>query len=200
MARQKQDSDDMVTTEAAAAQVVTLNLDELAALVAKMNGGGSGNSDMAAAIMRLANEHTRGKRPENAENPRISAFSYPEGETAKPKSRLARETFFCGVKQSEEQLMPLEIDLFNQIDESKSARNGAWTAELEVAKMGGRGRLIVNVPARNTDDIMNLPPLVQILTELATGQSATDVAQLMQQVAEMQKKLDALNAGAAVAV
>jgi len=182
-------------------QPISMSLDDLAELVAKMSGGiGQSNEALAGAIMKLANEHTRGKRPENAINPRISAFSHPEGEEERPKSKLARETFFCGVKQSDEQLTPLEIDLFNAITESKSARKGLWSAVCEVPTNGSRGRLIVTIPASSADDLTGVYALPSILTELATGQDATDIGKLMSEMAAMKAQIDALHSGKSVAV
>ena len=201
MAKQKLELDEDETNVMSTTQPITMSLDDLAALVSKMSGGSTGGNDqLAAAIMKLANEHTRGKRPENAINPRISEFSHPEGEEARPKAKLRRETFFCGVKQSDEQLTPLEIDLFNAISESKSARKGLWTANCEVPTNGSRGRLIVNIPASSADDLTGVYALPSILTELATGQDATDVGKLMSQMAEMKAQIDALHSGKAVAV
>ena len=195
----KKQSEDQVSAESAE-QVVSMTLTQFMEAVRAAGVGGGGNDKMADAILQLVKDQTRGVRPENAVNPRISEFSYPEGEEARPKPRLTRETFFCGVKQSEEQLMPLEIDLFNAIDGTKVARKGAWVADVEQPKGGSRGRLLVTVPARNADDIAGLPPLAQILTELATGQSATDVTKLMQQVADMQAQLAKLTSGETVTV
>ena len=143
------------------------------------------------------------RREENAVNPRISEFSYPEGDEARPKPTLDSVTIFSNALQDESQLTPIEIELFNKIKGNKTARKGKWTAVYE-PPIGDakRGRLTIalGVNLNDPSGAIGIPPLVQILTELISGRDATDVAKLMQQVADLQTKLNNLASGQAVAV
>lgn len=169
-------------TEAAA---VALTFDQIKELLS----ANKPSDELATAILALTKAHTRGVRPQNAVNPGISEFSHPEGEAERPKAKLTRDTFFCGVKQSEEQLTPIEIDLFNSITVSKESRKGSWTATVEQSNRGGRGRLLVQIPSATADDMAGTFALSAILTELATGKDATDVGKLLTELAELQAKV-----------
>lgn len=138
--------------------------------------------------------------PENKITPQVSVFSYPEGETARPKSRLMdrrgndRETIFCGARQREELLTPAEIDAFNAITENVSARDGKWFAR--VRREGTKEYLWVHCPCADVDQRMELPSLLAILTELKSGPRAVDLEILTTELKSLRDKLAA--AGVAV--
>lgn len=136
-------------------------------------------------------QQQRVSRPENAQDPGISAFSYPEGEVARPKPRLLRETFCNHVKQYEDLLTPAEIEAFNAFTRNCSARNGAWTARID--QNGSTERLFIDFPCKTPDDRMNLPNgLTLILAELLGGPAAVDLGTLSSQLASAQAEIAAL--------
>jgi hypothetical protein len=155
----------------------------------------------AASLMQILEAHsaasqkqiesTRIVRHSNADHAHISAFSYPEGDLARPKPRhrapdgRAREVYFNGGREHEEQLTPEEIDAYNMITESKEARDGRWKAEI---RQNGK-RLLVTVPSYTLDDRMELPPLVLILRELALGATATDPSQMATRLAALERAM-----------
>jgi hypothetical protein len=125
--------------------------------------------------------------PQNAQHPGISAFSYPEGDVAHPKPALQGTVYFCGVRQDPAQMTPREIEAFNAITHSCSARDGRWTADF---LQNGRDReLHVMVPCKSIDDRMNLPSMELICRELTQGPRAVDPTALADRVAELEKQL-----------
>lgn len=134
------------------------------------------------------------RREENAVNPRHSEYEYPEGGEARPKPTLDSITIFSNALQEEDQLMPIEIELFNKIKGNKSARKGKWQAIYE-PPIGDskRGKLTISLGVNLNDPsgAIGIPPLVQVLTELVSGSDSTNVAKLMQQVADMQAQINA---------
>lgn len=130
-------------------------------------------------------------KPENAEHPHISAFSYPEGDIARPKPKLERETFFCGIREDEDRLTPGEILAFNAFTQPMEARGGAWRAEIIKPKaMGGKGVLNIWVPKETVDQRMMLPhQLVLLLHELNGGASTEDVSALLAQIEHLKAAL-----------
>lgn len=141
-------------------------------------------SDLEAILTRAglsSAEAMRGKlAPENQTHPGKSAFSYPEGDVARPKPELARKTYFCGMEERADRLTPAEIDGYNALKQSTQARNGRWTAKVRVR--GEKEELWVDVPANTVDQRMDLPPLVLILHELAGGPSTEDIGALVRQI------------------
>ena len=53
--------------------------------------------------------------PENKEHPGISAYSYPEGDRARPKAALKCDFFWVGYPETPETLTPGEIDALNML-------------------------------------------------------------------------------------
>jgi len=135
---------------------------------------------------------------ENAEHPHISAFSYPEGDIARPKPKLDRETFFNGNRENEEQLTPHEILAYNAITEPKAIRGGSWRAELKLpTSQGAKPTLFVWVPAASVDQRMMLPSgLGLILHELNGGPSTESVMDLLKQIENLKAMLVAHGATA----
>lgn len=133
-------------------------------------------------------------KPENETHPGISAFSYPEGDVARPKPTLTRRTFVVGARMSEESLTPTEIELFNAITQSCEAREGRWKAR--VVKNGTADELHITFPHKEISDRMDLPKpgLVCILRELIGGKAAADPEALFARVAELEAKLAVLTA------
>lgn len=127
-------------------------------------------------------------KPENATAPNVSAFN----PTGAAKVSLKRKTYFVGAKMTDEMLTPLEIELFNRFDSSKTAKGGKWTAR--VIQNGDSQELHVQVPHKEIDDRMNLPALTLILRELLDGSEAADPESLYARLAAAESKLAAIGA------
>lgn len=130
--------------------------------------------------------------PENASHPHVSVYSYPEGDILRPKPKLVRDTYFCGVREEEDRLTPGEIDAFNAIDTPREIRGGAWRAVIKTPKsVGGKQTLEVYVPKDTVDQRMLLPSLHLILHELNGGPSTEDVMSLVKQIESLKSLLAA---------
>lgn len=197
MAKEPKMAEDRGKQAAEAVSQGGITFEQLAALIRELKGNDTATAD---AILKLANAQARTTRTSNAEHPQVSAFSYPEGNVARPKATLNADAWFCGVRQTEEILTPLEIDCFNKITSSKSSRGGTWKAIFDANNGLGKPRLLVTVPVSGADALVGLPSLVQILMELATGKDATDIGSLFSQIEALQKQVEALKVGTAEAV
>ena len=174
----------------------------MAALTAAIaSGKGSDQTSVALnnAITQLKEQVERTVTRSNKINPGISVFDYPEGrvaaEAAGKVKKLKYKTYFCGGPQREDDLTPTEVDLYNQFTGSKTARDGAWSAE--VRRNGSTLELHVNVPCFTNDERMNLPALTAILGELLYGTDVVDPTMTMAKILAMQKQIDELTAAQA---
>ena len=140
-----------------------------------------------AAAMRVS------LKPENSDHPHISAFSYPEGDVARPKPELRVKTFFCGLEEHAERLTPAEIEAYNAITTNREARGGDWKAQIRKAGQPGE-ELYVSLPCESVDQRMGLPPLELIMLELNGGPSTADLAGLMSKIRVQEKELASLRA------
>lgn len=125
----------------------------------------------------------RSLKPEN-ENPPPNSVFHPLGVE---KPALTRECFFNGSKQYEDQLTPEEVRAWNGITHSCSAHGGQWKAVVE--QNGTANRVLVTVPAKGIDQLMDLPSLTLILRELAGGPQAVDVDFLAAEVERLKAQL-----------
>lgn len=151
-------------------------------------------------------EALRSERKENPFYPERSVFNPTgvfddEGQALPPKVKLARDTFFVGVRLTEELLTPEEIDLCNRFTDDKQSRNGEWTATLE--QRGAKIRLMIAVPSKTIDDRMGHPPFTHILRELLEGEEnvrpekvQAQLAAVKSELAEIKAKLAATKAAA----
>ncbi len=161
-------------------------LNAYAAQLALMQAESPGNKALALLAERSAPR-------ENPNYNHTSCFTYPEGESVRPKPTLSRDTFFCGPRCRNDELSPAEIDAFNAITTTRTARDGTWTAE--VRQNGTARELHIKVPSRTVDDRMNLPgSLLLILGELQYGAKAVDPMALAARVAELEDTLTRLTA------
>jgi hypothetical protein len=163
----------------------------------KLSHGGAATDNVqfemaTKALNAVADEVGRTQRRSNAVHPGISVFSHPEGEVKHPKAPLKYETWFCSAVQSESQLTPTEIDLFNRFDGDKEAHDGTWTAALD--KHGRKKRLTVTVPAKTIDHLSQLPPLGQILSELLFGSDVADPNKAMLRLHAAEQQIEELRA------
>jgi hypothetical protein len=130
---------------------------------------------------------------ENPDYNEVSAFTHPEGQRVRPKADLTRETFFCGTRMKSDELTPAEIEAFNAITVSRTARNGTWTAE--VRQNGNAQQLHIMVPSRTVDERMDLPgSLLLILRELRDGAASVDPMSLAQEVAALKDQMARMTA------
>lgn len=150
-------------------------------------GGGISKDD----LKDLMNAQRKALRPENEQHPGISVYSYPEGELARPKPPLRRETYFCGAREKADLLDPQEIELYNRFTVSTTARGGKWEATIR-QRDGVESLWITCAGAHNPDSPTGpLPALTLILRELLDGPSATDPETLSQRVAQLEAALKA---------
>lgn len=112
-----------------------------------------------------------------------------EGNARPPRVKLARETFFVGVRLSEELMDDDEIELCNRFKPGtdKYSKDGLWKAEFQ--KHGSADRLFVVVPCKSVDDRMGLPPFKTILRELLLGPDAVNPESMAKQMDAMQKRI-----------
>lgn len=151
--------------------------------------------DQLAAILekvgvKSAESMQRAIRPENDIHPGISAFSYPEGDVAKPKPIFQgadgqkRDVYLNFHRETEDMLTPAEIEAYNSIQQDYEAHGGSWKAQITDK---GR-RLNVLVPVAFMDSRMNLPPsLLLLLHELKTGNGVAEIHELLAEIARLKK-------------
>jgi len=86
-------------------------------LMAEMRSSGSGaNADVIEKLIAQQERLITKTIPENAVHPGISAYSYPEGDLAKPKPPLKCKMLWVGFEETVETLTPLEVDLLNRME------------------------------------------------------------------------------------
>lgn len=166
------------------------HIKQLAPSLKAATGGGL----MSADLKTLLDGQRKAMRPENEQHPGISAFSYPEGDLARPKPLLRRPTYFNGGNQRDDSLTPTEVDLFNRFETTRNAKGGRWRAVLK--RNGSAEELyIVTDEAKSMDGRIGMPPLTQILRELLDGEEAANPELLFARVTELEAKIKALQAG-----
>jgi hypothetical protein len=175
--------------------LVTMSPEQLQALITALpaSSPAAGLTAEALADILKANrqeqESRRSVRHSNADHEHVSVFSHPLGDLKQPKPRLHapdgrnRETFFNNHIQSVDDLTPLEVDCFNAITTTCSARGETWKARVD---QDGR-RLRVDVPSYTIDERMELPSMVEILTELAQGPKAVTPLDMIARIAELER-------------
>lgn len=182
--------------EPAADGVATLTFAQIKELLAAVRSEPSAFAgDVEKLLLQVAQTNAAAMQTalikENPNYPEKSPYTYPEGERARPKPRLSRKTFFNGARERDDFLTPEEVDLYNAITETRTTRNSLWKAE--VKQNGSAQELWVSVPAASVDARMDLPALVSILRELATG-APSDEASLMKELKALREELEALKA------
>ena len=180
---------------AVAPVLLTMTQEQLMALIASLPASspaaGLTGEDLRTILKanREEQESRRSVRHSNADHEHKSVFSYPEGDRARAKPTLhtpdgrKRETYFNHGIVREEDITPLEIDCYNAIQTTCSARGGTWTAVID---QDGR-RLLVKVPSYTIDERGDLPSLPEILTELAQGPKAVTTVDMIARIAELER-------------
>lgn len=132
---------------------------------------GDDDESMRKRAQFEAEARERLEEKENAKHPHISAFSYPEGDIARPKARFVCETLWVGVPLMEENETPEEIDLLNELPLGDFMFTRADGSKTEMSVVGDRdnaGRLSrksITFACRG-DMAKNLPPKTQQLREV----------------------------------
>lgn len=162
-------------------------IDELIALKAELEALKAARPSQTPGDVALQLLAERSAPKENPNFNEKGPFQHKEGGRVRPKGKLSRPTHFAGARQHEDNLTPEEIDAFNAITQTRTARNGTWTAE--VRQNGSAQELYVDVPVKTMDDRMSLPSLLMILYELQNGSVAADPSALVARVAELEKRL-----------
>lgn len=142
-------------------------------------------------IAGVAHGTQKALRPENQVHPHVSVYSHPEGDIARPKPTLVRDTYFCGIKEEEDRLTPGEIEAYNAIAKPMECRGGSWRAEIKRSQnIGGKEALFVWVPHNTADQRNVLPPsLLLLLTELNGGPSTENLMDLIRQIETLKAML-----------
>lgn len=180
------------------AELDALIEEQKARMAAQTPAAGLTGEDLKAILTATKEERdeTRTIRHSNADHKHLSAFSVPggRGDLKDPKPTLTRETFFNNHHEREDELTPAEIEAFNAITHSCTARGDQW-----VARVKGN-RLLVDVPSHTMDDRMNLPDgLVLILRELANGERAVTPADMAVRIAELERQVKTMGGGVVLA-
>lgn len=202
-------------------QMVTLPkevLDELMALLKSQRQAPVDSVVMKALEASAAQAQTineqmrRATRRSNASHPGVSAYTFnPKcasclagmehtpgaGDLAHPKPDLKYPVTFCHHALRADTLTPLEVELLNSFETSCETRNGLWSAVM--TRTGSKPRLDIVVPAKTLDHLMDLPPLVTILTELLYGDKIIAETELVKEVIELRKKVAAMEARQGIA-
>lgn len=156
---------------------------QLAAMQEQMAALAQPKADPGLEAVKLLAERSAPKEDPNY----IERGPFTRADGSKP--RLTRPTFFLGARQRDDQLTPDEVEAFNAITASRTARDGRWVAD--VRQNGSTSELWIEVPAKTQDDRQDLPALLMILLELQGGPRATDPLALAQRVAELEARLAA---------
>jgi hypothetical protein len=120
----------------------------------------------------------------------------PIGKEAHPRPVMKYDYIFCDGRVMADWLTIPEIELVNQFEQDKTARDGTWTAT--ISRDGTKRRLTVAVPYRGLDTRHDLPSQSAILIELLYGETMADpsqalvlIQQLTAKVAELETRLAA---------
>ena len=198
---------------------VALSPEQFEQLLTTLSSATDRSPELSAAVeaIRLqaetqrayAKEFERQVRRSNRHHPNLSAFTFdprcssclehkqhldPETQAelgfAHPKPTLTYETFFCFNRVREDDLTPIELELYNSFDADKQARDGKWTATIR--KDGSKRQLHIMVPFQGLDSLVDLPSLTQILSELLYGTTVMDPTSVLVMQAAMQRQIDEL--------
>jgi hypothetical protein len=163
-------------------------LEAVSKLAPRESGGGITVEQLETVLKSNAEATRKALKPENAQHPDVSAFN-PLGERDHPRPKLRRKTSWAGTWLHEDDLMAEEIELFNAVDHTLEARNGAWRAELKRTASDGTSELHITFPCVNTDDRMDLPSMKMLMRELLGGTKAVDAESLAARVAQLEQQL-----------
>lgn len=170
-----------------------LSREQFQELIAAVTAGGStSNNDALLQLVEAQNEMVKAQqrtvRQSNAYSPGISPFSYPEGEEARPKPKLDRETWWLGTRAEDSQLTPDEIQAFNSIQVSK-----VWRGDPKFGAEVTPKRRFIMLPHTSIDERMALPANIPLaVRELVSGEDAIDPIKMEAEIRAMKKEMTAL--------
>jgi hypothetical protein len=181
-------------TQTMLAQLAALQQQVQAMQMAQAASGGMTPAQLEAILLRVAEAtaaaQERAANPSNKTHPAISAFSYPEGDVARPKPPFKCEMFWVGFPLEIEMLTPEEVILFNlavpgefqfaRIGDQPGIKSGKLTITGTTAADGKLARLEFIFPCRG-DEKNLLPGMVSMLRD-AVG-LPTKAAELEAEVA-----------------
>lgn len=137
----------------------------------------------------------RALNPSSNTHPGISAFSYPEGDRARPKPTFkAAEVYENGVPLREDQLTPQEIDSYNAVI-ALLPRAGdkrlAWGGKLIAERSINGHRVTVTFPCKSVEDQAraNTMTIVQRNLCLAEGEAAADPNSILERLSVAEAEL-----------
>ena len=190
--------------EARFAELAARNAQLMAALEAKMApaaGGGISAEQLQSILSTTTANASRASeliasklKPENADHRHLGPFEHPEGGIKFPKPALVRDTVFAGGRLKLDELTYPEALAVNALNASikrsqrRVCRDGKWIAKVS----DDDATLVVSVPVKNIDDRNDLPPFIQIMQELTSGERAQDVGEIVQELALLKAQMATL--------
>lgn len=179
MAERAADAEEAETPEVVApvehaAPALSLTQDQFQQLLAAVGGAKGLDAETLEAIMRRTAENSaqamqKALIPENAHHPGISAFSYPEGDRARPRPTLPFELYWKGFPIHREPKLSAwwELEQFVHLKPGNytcSKRDGSALRVTVTAQYGADGetveRLTVDFPCDREMRPMIAPPYV----------------------------------------
>ncbi len=164
-----------------------------AQLIEALKSNKEADTEIAASIHAKAMK--KALRPENEVAPMISCYSYPEGDTLRPRPKPTH-IFNMGPypiadSKNYDTVTVTEIELLNQLEAGDYLVTKADGLQVKCAivtefESNGRTpyRTTLRIPMADDDQKNNWPPLVQLLTEITTGETP------MQSYARYQSVID----------
>lgn len=135
-------------------------------------------------------------KPENADHLHLGPFEHPEGGLKRPKPALVRDTYAYGARLRMDEITYVEAEAVNVLNRSlrrserRVCHDGKWVAKVSDDDQ----TLLISVPCKTIDDKADLPPFLQILQELTSGERAQDVGELAQELALLKSQMATLQA------
>lgn len=188
--------------EARFAELAATNAKLIALLEAKAEAqapvGGIDAATLKAILSETTAAASRGSellaskmKPENVDHRHLGPFEHPLGGIEMPKPELLRETTYVGGRIRLDELTYPETLAVNALNASlarsqrRVCRDGKWVAQVSDDDQ----RLTIRIPVKNMDDRNDLPPFIQIMQELTSGERAQDVGELAQELALLKAQM-----------
>lgn len=146
-----------------------------------------------------ATEVLASKMKPEGDHQQKSPFDHPEGGIKFPKEAIApKREIVWGKPLTLGELTYAEVLALQKLDASlarsqrRLARDGKWKAWVSDDDQ----RLTISVPVKTIDDRQDLPPFIQIVTELTGGDRELNQADILAELTMLKAKLEALEATA----
>jgi len=150
-----------------------------------------------SSIERLVGKMEGRENRSNPNYPKHSAFSYPEGDRARPRPTLARETWHNSARVREDQCTPEEILAFNALsaslpnpDDERTTRDGKWIAKVS----RNNKKLVILIPCKTVEDRdeANMSTVLMFCRELAEGKGAITPQSMAADIEQLKADRDRL--------